>query len=69
MLSCLLYLVISVGWQNNGDLHSSSFLLPLKKLLLEKKRPCVTIALDFSLKYNMVIVMQPAEKANQPLSG
>lgn len=69
MLSCLLYLVISFGWQNNGGLHSSSFLLPLKKLLLEKKRPCVTIALDFSLKYNMMIVMQLAQKADQPLSG
>lgn len=50
MLSCLPHLVISVGWQNHGCLPSSSFLLPLKKLLLGKKRPCVTTALDFSSK-------------------
>lgn len=69
MLSCLPHLVISLGWHNNGGLHSSSFLLPLKKLLLGKKRPCVTIALDFSSKYNLIIVMQLAQKANQPLLG
>lgn len=50
MLSCLLYLVISFGWQNNGGLHSSSFLLPLKKLLLEKKETLCNYSFRFFIK-------------------
>lgn len=59
-----------LGWLtwNNGGLHSSPFLLTLEKLLLAKNSPCVTLALDFSLKYNIIIIMQLTQR-NQPLTG
>lgn len=68
---CVVCCLLHLSWLvcNNGSLHSSPFLLPLEKLLLAKNSPCVTLALDFSLKYNMIIIMQLAQKRNQQLTG
>lgn len=57
-----------LAW-NNGGLRSSPFLLSLEKLLLAKNSLCVTLALDFSLKYNMIVIMQLTQKRSQPLTG